>query len=279
MSTLEGRLALRPGDWLTVSVGLYAGLDGQVAEVHPLGPLLERVRIRLHLFGTGQPISLDHWQVHYTGPFTEADWLTDNDTTRLERFLLGLPRPPSPRKWRLYACACVRRIVPFAPPVVQDALAIAERFAEGRARWGHLNWMARHLIELVGQKPREEAALRAAWSTVAPGNEAPLARRQALRALGCLSEAQHQRALLCDVMGNPFRPVRLEPAWLDWQNGLVLHLARTIYRDGSFTDLPILGDALEDAGCTDPALLDHCRAAALHTRGCWLLDALAAGEP
>jgi hypothetical protein len=279
MSALQGRLGLRPGDWLTVSEGLYAGLDGRVVEVHPVGPLLERVLVRLHLFEAGHAIPLDHWQVFYTGPFSEADWLTDHDTTRLERFLLSRPRPPSLRKWRLYACACVRRIVPRAPPVVRDALAVAERYAEGRARWGRLHPLAQHLLDLARQSPREEAALRAAWATVAPGNEAPLARRQALRATGCLSEAEQQRALLRDVMGNPFRKLRLEPAWLGWQDGLVLHLARTLYRDGLFDHLPILGDALEDAGCSDPTVLDHCRSPGPHTRGCWVLDALVAGEP
>ena len=54
----------------------------------------------------------------------------------------------------------------------------------------------------------------------------------------------------------------------------VRDLARAIYDDKSFADMPVLGDALEDAGCDDEEALDHCRNHPLHARGCWVLDAI-----
>jgi hypothetical protein len=41
-----------------------------------------------------------------------------------------------------------------------------------------------------------------------------------------------------------------------------------------FADLPILADALEDAGCTEAAVLAHCRGGGEHVRGCWAVDLL-----
>jgi hypothetical protein len=68
--------------------------------------------------------------------------------------------------------------------------------------------------------------------------------------------------------------VTREQSWDDWQDGLILSLARQIYDERCWDEMPVLADALEDAGCTDQAILSHCRNAGQHTRGCWLLDAL-----
>src|SRR5262249_37405445 len=89
-----------------------------------------------------------------------------------------------------------------------------------------------------------------------------------------LSEGDAQRELLRDVFGNPFRGVAIDPAWLRWQGGLVARLARDVYASRRLDEMPVLGDALEDGGCGDQHILSHCRAASLHARGCWLLDAL-----
>jgi hypothetical protein len=91
--------------------------------------------------------------------------------------------------------------------------------------------------------------------------------------------ARHRsHAELCDlvreVVGDPFRPPECDPAWLRWHDGCVEKMVRTIYRGQRFAELPILGDALEDAGCDNTVLLGHCRQARNHTRGCWVIDAL-----
>jgi hypothetical protein len=80
--------------------------------------------------------------------------------------------------------------------------------------------------------------------------------------------------LLRDLFGNPFRPASMTPAWLTWNHGTVPAIARHIYEDRAFHDLPILADALEDAGCTDAAILGHCRGPGEHVRGCWVVDLL-----
>jgi hypothetical protein len=81
-------------------------------------------------------------------------------------------------------------------------------------------------------------------------------------------------ALIHDLFGNPFRPVALDPAWLTWNDGVAVKLAQAIYDDHAFDRLPILADALEEAGCNSADMLHHCRGPGPHVRGCWLLDLL-----
>jgi hypothetical protein len=80
--------------------------------------------------------------------------------------------------------------------------------------------------------------------------------------------------LVREVLGNPFWPPRIDPGWLLWNHGAVKHIAEQILVTGNFTDMPILADALEDAGCTDEELLRHCRKEHPHVPGCWALDAI-----
>jgi hypothetical protein len=86
-------------------------------------------------------------------------------------------------------------------------------------------------------------------------------------------------ALIRDIFGNPYRPPPvIDPAWLAWSGGTIPNLARTMYASKRFRNLPILGDALEEAGCPDEALLAHCRGPGPHVRGCWALDLILAKE-
>jgi hypothetical protein len=66
----------------------------------------------------------------------------------------------------------------------------------------------------------------------------------------------------------------INPIWLRWNDGTVVKLAQSIYDERRFTDLPILADALEDAGCADADILAHCRGPGPHVRGCWVVDLL-----
>jgi hypothetical protein len=82
-----------------------------------------------------------------------------------------------------------------------------------------------------------------------------------------------QADLLRDLFGNAFRPApAVNPAWLAWGGCTVPKLAAAIYEERAFNRLPILADALEDAGCTDTAVLGHCRTGGDHVRGCWVVD-------
>jgi hypothetical protein len=82
------------------------------------------------------------------------------------------------------------------------------------------------------------------------------------------------RWLLDCVFGNPFRAVAIDAAWLTWHDGLLVSMARQMYDSRDFTGMPILADALEEAGCTDPDILAHCRSGGEHVRGCWVIDSL-----
>jgi len=84
---------------------------------------------------------------------------------------------------------------------------------------------------------------------------------------------------LCDcVFGDPFRFVAVDGNWLKWNDATVPHIAQAIYDDRAFDRLPVLADALEEAGCTDAAILDHCRGPVPHVRGCWVVDLLLGKE-
>jgi hypothetical protein len=75
-----------------------------------------------------------------------------------------------------------------------------------------------------------------------------------------------------EVLGNPFRPVVCDPAWPQWRGGAVVVLAQELYDSRAFSKAPLWADALEDAGCTDPAILDHLRGPGPHARGCCAVD-------
>ena len=77
------------------------------------------------------------------------------------------------------------------------------------------------------------------------------------------------RPLLREIFGNPFRPVTFDPAW---RTDTVLALARQMYASRDFGGMPILADALQDAGCDNPDVLNHCRGDGPHVRGCWVVD-------
>ena len=84
-------------------------------------------------------------------------------------------------------------------------------------------------------------------------------------------EESAQADLLREILGNVLCPVRFENAW---RTSSVIAVARAIYEGQAFDDMPILADALSDAGCNETRVLDHCRGKGRHVRGCWVLDAV-----
>jgi hypothetical protein len=92
------------------------------------------------------------------------------------------------------------------------------------------------------------------------------------------AEFAAQTALVRDIFGNPFRPVSIDPSWLTWHDGLLVLMAQRMYDSRDFADMPILSDALEEAGCTNEAILNHCRQPGEHIRGCWVVDLLLGKE-
>jgi hypothetical protein len=80
--------------------------------------------------------------------------------------------------------------------------------------------------------------------------------------------------LLHDLFGpSPFRSILLDP-WLTWHDCLLVSMAQQMYDSRDFSDMPILADALEEAGCANQDIFGHCRSGGEHVRGCWVVDLL-----
>jgi hypothetical protein len=87
--------------------------------------------------------------------------------------------------------------------------------------------------------------------------------------------------LVRELFPNPYHPVEVEAHCLGWKDGTIQRLAEAAYQDRALPagrlvsdHLAVLADALEDASCTEPAILDHLRSPGPHYRGCWVIDAL-----
>jgi hypothetical protein len=206
---------------------------------------------------------------------TEAEWLACVDPAPMLVFLKGVS---TDRKLRLFACACAREVEDVTIREGDISVSeLVERYADGQARPSEMQIAAgdvKHaaygqayaigdafgVIQAALQFDAFESArdaagwLRGFYSS--DGQEAP----------GRLRPSAFCR----DIVGNPFRPVAFDPAWLTSD---VLLLARGIYEDRAFDRMPILADALQDAGCDNDDVLNHCRdPKATHVRGCWVVD-------
>ncbi|WP_232069784.1 hypothetical protein [Gemmata massiliana] len=82
-------------------------------------------------------------------------------------------------------------------------------------------------------------------------------------------ERNNQSNLVRDIFGNPFRPVLFSPSW---RTTTATTLVARMYESREFGAMPILADALQDAGCDSADVLDHCRGPGPHVRGCWVVD-------
>jgi hypothetical protein len=205
------------------------------------------------------------------------------------------------RKLRLFAVACCRSIWNLLTDArSRAAVEVSERYADGRAT---VNELAAALSRAVGATERREkpAAWAAYWAAsrraavslqnvcTAVGGASARVAVEAAKAAGA-NQAAAMNAdwtvrgrdyvyFLRDIFGNLFRTMTVEPAWLAGNGSTVTKLARSIYEDRRFGDLPVLADALEEAGCTNKAILKHCRSAGgprgqEHVRGCWVLDVI-----
>jgi len=92
------------------------------------------------------------------------------------------------------------------------------------------------------------------------------------------AERPRRARILRDIFGNLFRPAAFDLSWLTWNGCTVAKLAQGIYTDRAFDRLPVLADALTDAGCDEAGILDHCRSEGPHVRGCWVVDLLLGKE-
>jgi hypothetical protein len=211
----------------------------------------------------------------------EAEWLRSVNPRTM---LAAVRDKGSDRLWRLLAVACVRAAAArMRYPGSRKALAVAERFADGEGTPGLLR-EARAIAEESARLARLEeldAETRANFHWDMAYESAVEAMDAADAALCCVAEAVDPASipegllladLLREIFGNPFRWVVADPAWLVTEGGAVRGLAEAIYHERAFDRLPILADALEDAGCADADLLGHLRGPGPHLLGCWALD-------
>lgn len=214
---------------------------------------------------------------------TEADWLAGADLAALLDFYAA---KASHRKLRLFAAACCRGIWPLLTDRwSREAVETAESYADDRADKHDfavaretaeeaLGWAKRRVADPAAQEVAIAAARAAHAATLDdPEQAARFAARHAAAAAREDLSALHCR-LFREVIGNPFRPVTLDPSWLHWKDRGVQRLARSLYEERRFQELPVLGDALAEAECTHAAVLAHCREPGDHVRGCWVLDLL-----
>jgi len=197
---------------------------------------------------------------------TEADWLSSSSVDTMLDFLQG---KVSDRKLRLVACAACRRIW----HVIRNersryTVEVSERYADDLASLEELNAVAVEAAQIAETAARANALGWNAAQTAAM--TAGAAMEAARRASGMAADAD----LLREIVGNPFRSVRITPGWLQRNEGRVVQIAQAIYEEHWFRDLPILADALEEAGCDNAEIVGHCRSGDSHARGCWVVDGL-----
>jgi hypothetical protein len=210
-------------------------------------------------------------------PLTEEQWLSTLSPLgllrHLEQHVIITRQPGGRRLLRLFCCACCRLERARFADAQWQAIEVAERYADGQARKEELQ---QAFTSLSRQRPPFSSFAYAASPRFAVHSAQLVAVTSfyQLRDPDAHSRIGRRQAdLLRDLFGNPFRPLpAIDPTWRTWNGALVMRLARSIYDEHGFDRLPVLGDALEEAGCTDAGLLEHCRLASEHARGCWLLD-------
>ena len=208
---------------------------------------------------------------------TEEEWM------KLDRVLTPLMnwlrRRGSNRQFYLAAAGWVRQVEDkLTNPRCNQLIELVEGYADGEVAAEELFRKSRtaNVIVGLGRGPIDwklqaanSAAIRAAFPTdgwIAAINalkDASSARKRSELAL-------LQMALLRDIFGNPFRPVSFDP---QWRTSTAVALAKGMYDSRDFSAMPILADALQDAGCENEDALNHCRDAnGVHVRGCWVVD-------
>jgi hypothetical protein len=215
---------------------------------------------------------------------TEQEWLASTSSQELLNYLYG---QGSERKKRLLACACCRSIWRLLHDErSRTAVQRAEAFADGMVALADLEKGRMDADDAVDESSdrAEEAARIAAQESCWPQMHGE--NRDDDFALHVACDAAHatcnvatefaaQAPIVRDIFGNPFRPVTVNPTW---RTSNVTTLAQSIYDDRAFDRLPILADALEDAGCDNADILNHCRQPGEHVRGCWIVDLLLGKE-
>lgn len=238
---------------------------------------------------------------------TETEWHTCADPKPMLAFVRDRG---TDRQFRLFNCACVRRVWgDLKDERLREAIRVAEQHADGtigreelgravtnanRARGKHdVSRAAYETVRYSPGSPYQATDLvvdRVSWhaaSQIVPDFFAPYGHYEGDTFVPTMPEENKiwraargkELAAHCqivrDILGNPFRPVTPNSSWLV---PAVTDMAQTIYEHAGWGRMPELADALEAAGCTNSDVLDHCRGAGSHVRGCWVIDLLLGKE-
>jgi hypothetical protein len=224
---------------------------------------------------------------------TEAEWLSCAEATKLLLFVRqhrGMRRETKQRKQRLFSVACCRRIWPLIENEgSRGSIEVVERFADDQATSEELQaaeaeasagWLKNAaddaLFACVQVCYKKNDGLHVSTTTISAvfkeqhrGVKEPREPLAGRMPGACPSEDLEQCKLLRCIFGNPFRRVAFSAKWL---TTTVRTLAQQMYESRDFSAMPILGDALQDAGCANDDILSHCLGAGPHVRGCWVVD-------
>jgi hypothetical protein len=220
---------------------------------------------------------------------TEQEWFECADPTPMLDFLCD---HASERKIKLFEVACCRRTWHLLRDErSQVAVKVAERYADGTATRQELHDSREAAGKAAGlghfggddswgrdsfAAGTETPAKAAAWAVCSIGLTIEVSDATATAAAPTWLDRKQEwiahAGVLRDIFGNPFHPVTLDPTWLLWNNANVPKIAQAIYDDRAFDRLLILADALEQAGCDQADILNHCRSDGSHARGCWVVD-------
>jgi hypothetical protein len=218
---------------------------------------------------------------------SEDEWLNRDWPNAMFGALSGTPAGTDTNRLRLFGCAVCRRLDWLLTDPLREAIDLVESAAAGTGTTQQLRRCARSLQEQLGPNAVTGARYHAVWAVVRlldgdPGGAAGFA-RAAGAADGRALDAECAGLLRC-LFGNPFRPARTELPD-EWRTETVVALARGMYASRDFGAMPVLADALQDAGCDDEDVLNHCRdertrgdtrttgtTRAIHDRGCWVVD-------
>ena len=211
---------------------------------------------------------------------TEADWLACPDPHRAMAWVRESGNV-SDRRLRLFAAAYCRLFWSLLDDRrSRKAVEIAELYADGLATEIQRKEAARNARKASSDRMQEGDWSREPWivASVASASigewyaeverQNSSATQAATKERGGPGEISPSQLVRC-IFGNPFRPVAFDPRW---RTADVLGLARGIYEDRAFDRLPLLADALMDAGCAEEQILAHCRSDGPHVRGCWVVD-------
>ncbi len=214
---------------------------------------------------------------------TEGQWLSEPDIGVVQPIVDFVIQNGSERKLRLLSVALLRQRHYEDSVLFAQAIEAIERFADRRIARNELFeinsrvWAAMRRWEIGIETEFGDGGI---YDFLHRGNE----HRNVANATSQVSDdfdieevvgpalsdlLPHDIQLVHDIFGNPFRPVAFDPRW---RSSNSVEIARTIYEDRAFDRMPILADALMDAGCEEPRVINHCQGPGPHVRGCWVVD-------